>query len=105
MADDTQTPSDQEPVRIEITDELDLHTFQPREVGSLLEEYLSECQRHGILNVRVIHGKGTGTLRTGVHDKLARMAIVAGFTWPASATTGGWGPTWVRLHPGCQAPG
>ncbi|MEQ1752269.1 MAG: Smr/MutS family protein [Prosthecobacter sp.] len=86
-----------DPVRIDITDELDLHTFQPREVGDLLVDYLSECQKRGILSVRIIHGKGTGTLRTGVHEKLARMEIVESITWPASASTGGWGATWVRL--------
>ena len=87
----------EQPVEIEITDELDLHTFQPREVSDLLEDYLGECQKRGLLNVRVIHGKGTGTLRTGVHEKLARMDIVEAITWPASADTGGWGATWVRL--------
>ncbi len=87
-----------EPVEIEITNELDLHTFQPREVGDLLEDYLGECQKRGILSVRVIHGKGTGTLRTGVHEKLGRMDIIESITWPASADTGGWGATWVRLR-------
>ena len=86
-----------EPVQIEITNELDLHTFQPREVSDLLQDYLTECQRRGILNVRVIHGKGTGTLRTGVHQKLAQMEMVETITWPASAQTGGWGATWVQL--------
>ena len=86
-----------EPVHIDITGELDLHTFQPREVGDLLVDYLSECQKRGILSVRIIHGKGTGTLRTGVHEKLSKMDIVESITWPASATTGGWGATWVRL--------
>lgn len=84
-------------MQIEITDELDLHTFQPREVSDLLQDYLSECRRLGILNVRIIHGKGTGTLRTGVHQKLAQMDMVAAITWPASAQTGGWGATWVQL--------
>ena len=86
-----------EPIHIDITSELDLHTFQPREVGDLLVDYLSECQKRGILSVRVIHGKGTGTLRTGVHEKLAQMDSVESITWPASPATGGWGATWVRL--------
>ena len=86
-----------DPVRIDITGELDLHTFQPREVGDLLTDYISECQKRHILNVRIIHGKETGTLRTGVHEKLARMDIIESITWPASASTGGWGATWVRL--------
>lgn len=87
----------EQPVEIEITNELDLHTFQAREVGDLLEDYLGECQKRGILQVRVIHGKGTGALRIGVHEKLARMDIVEAITWPASADTGGWGATWVQL--------
>lgn len=90
--------STQEWVEVEISDQLDLHTFQPREVSSLLEDYLHECQRRGILNVRIIHGKGTGALRVGVHQKLAQMSIVARITWPASAETGSWGATWVQLH-------
>jgi dsDNA-specific endonuclease/ATPase MutS2 len=77
--------------------ELDLHTFRPNEIGSLIPEYLNECRQRGILRVRIIHGKGTGTLRTGVHEKLGRMGIVESITWPASADTGGWGATWVRL--------
>lgn len=88
----------EQPVEIGITDELDLHTFQPREVSDLLDDYLGECQKRGLLNVRVIHGKGTGALRIGVHEKLARMSMVEAITWPASADTGGWGATWVRLR-------
>jgi DNA-nicking Smr family endonuclease len=84
-------------VEIEITHELDLHTFQPGEVSDLLDDYLSECQNRGILTVRVIHGKGTGILRMGVHQKLQRMGIVESIAWPASAETGGWGATWVKL--------
>lgn len=89
----------EDPVKIEITPELDLHTFQPREVASLLEEYLGECRKRGMLTVRVIHGKGTGALRIGVHEKLAQLAMVEAITWPASAESGGWGATWVRLKP------
>ncbi len=84
-------------VEIEITPELDLHAFQPRDVGSLLEEYLGECRKRGILSVRVVHGKGTGALRIGVHEKLARLEMVEAITWPAGADSGGWGATWVRL--------
>lgn len=89
----------EDPVEIEITPELDLHTFQHREVASLLEDYLGECRKRGILTIRVIHGKGTGALRIGVHEKLSRLEIVESITWPTSAETGGWGATWVRLKP------
>jgi DNA-nicking Smr family endonuclease len=88
-----------EPVRIPIADELDLHTFRPDEVGSLLPEYFSECRRRRILAVRVVHGKGTGSLRETVHRQLSQSGEVASWTWPAGAQSGGWGATWVYLKP------
>lgn len=97
MRDDSS--HEDEPVRIPIDGELDLHAFRPNEVGSLLPEYFAECRRAGILEVRVVHGKGTGTLREGVHRILERLPEVAAFTWPAGAGSGSWGATWVRLHP------
>lgn len=85
-----------EPVRIPLTDELDLHTFRPQEIASLLESYLTECTRAGFRQVRVIHGKGTGTLRTTVHAWLQRSPLVAGFRL-GDERTGGWGATLVTL--------
>lgn len=81
-----------------ITDELDLHTFRPNEIGSLLPEYFRECRRKELLRVRVIHGKGSGTLREGVHRLLERLPEVVGFQ-PGDETSGGWGATWVTLVP------
>ncbi len=81
-----------------ITGELDLHTFRPREVGSLVPEYLAECQTRGILTVRIVHGKGTGALRQTVHAVLARQPEVVAFTL-AGEQMGGWGATVVRLRP------
>ena len=89
----------EEPVHIPITSELDLHTFRASEVSLLLPEYFAECRKHNILTVRVIHGKGTGTLREGVHRLLEKMPEVASWHWPADAQSGGWGATWVRLQP------
>lgn len=86
-----------EPVRIPITGELDLHPFRPAEVASLLEEYFAECGRRGIREVRVVHGKGTGTLRTTVHACLRRMPGVASFR-TGNETSGGWGATLVTLR-------
>ncbi len=88
----------QEPVAIPITGELDLHTFRPAEIASLLDSYLGECRRRGLHRVRVIHGKGDGTLRTTVHAHLRRSPLVAGFTL-ADETAGGWGATLVTLRP------
>lgn len=78
--------------------ELDLHTFRPGEVSSLLPEYFAECRKRGILRVRVIHGKGTGVLRVGIHQLLAQLPEVQQFIWPADETSGSWGATWVVLN-------
>lgn len=88
---------DSEPVRIPITNELDLHTFRPAEVRSLIDEYLRECQQRGFREVRIIHGKGTGTLRETVHGLLRHSPRVDHFRL-GDETTGGWGATLVRLR-------
>ena len=75
---------------------LDLHLFQPKEVGGLLPAYLEECRKRGILQVRIIHGKGTGQLRERVHAVLRRIPEVAAFGL-APAEAGGWGATVVEL--------
>ncbi len=80
-----------------ITDELDLHTFLPNEIGDLLPDYFAECIKLGILTVRVVHGKGTGALREGVHQLLDQLPEVASSQWPAGEQSGGWGATWVFL--------
>jgi DNA-nicking Smr family endonuclease len=91
------TPAeDDAPVRIPITGELDLHTFRPGEIASLLDEYLAECMRAGRREVRIIHGKGTGTLRETVHAWLRRSPRVAGFQL-GDERSGGWGATLVTL--------
>ncbi len=87
-----------EPVAIPITGELDLHTFRPDETAALLEDYFAECRKRGIRRVRVVHGKGTGTLRETVHAHLRRSPGVAGFTL-GDESTGGWGATLVALKP------
>ena len=87
-----------DPVPLPVTGELDLHTFRPRDLGELLPEYFRECRRQGILTVRVIHGKGTGALRAGVHALLQRLPDVAAFQL-AGDSSGGWGATVVTLKP------
>ena len=79
-------------------DEIDLHTFRPSEIGELLPEYFRACREQGILAVRVIHGKGSGTLREGVHRLLGRLPEVESFQL-AGAGSGSWGATWVYLKP------
>ncbi|HUT65115.1 MAG TPA: Smr/MutS family protein [Spirochaetota bacterium] len=75
---------------------LDLHYFQPRDVDDLVPSYLSECRDRGILQVRIIHGKGMGALRERVHSILRRLSIVESFAL-AGESAGGWGATIVKL--------
>ncbi len=85
-----------DPVRIPITDELDLHTFRPKDVRPLLKDYLDECAAAGIDSVRIIHGKGTGTLARAVHSCLSKNPRVSSFAL-APSQAGGWGATRVEL--------
>jgi DNA-nicking Smr family endonuclease len=77
---------------------LDLHAFQAREVKSLLPEYLSLCRRKGLLQVRIIHGKGSGAMRRTVHSILERLPEI-GYYKLAGDAEGGWGATLVTLKP------
>lgn len=81
-----------------ITGELDLHTFRPQDLGGLIPEYLRECRRRGIREVRVIHGKGRGQVLRSVHAILARLPEVESFSL-ATPAFGGAGATFVRLRP------
>jgi DNA-nicking Smr family endonuclease len=87
-----------EALELPIDGTLDLHTFHPREVKDLVPDYLAECRARGILDVRIIHGKGSGTLRRTVHAILARLPEVVSFG-PAMEDAGGWGATVVTLQP------
>ncbi len=85
------------PVHMPIDGVLDLHTFRPSEIGSLVPEYLIECHKQGIYHVRIIHGKGTGSLRQGVHRILNRLKMVESFKL-GDETSGSWGATLVELR-------
>jgi len=82
-------------VEFPIDGTLDLHTFQPKDVKDLVQDYLAECRGKGILQVRIIHGKGTGALRETVHALLAKMQEVDSFKL-ADEQGGGWGATIVH---------
>ena len=84
------------PVKLPIEDNLDLHTFLPKEMPDLLDDYFSACIEAGIFDVRIIHGKGKGILRKRLHGLLGRNSRVSSFkTAPPEA--GGWGATLVTL--------
>ena len=86
-----------EPAEVPIDGTLDLHAFRPAEVPSLLAEWMEACRARGILEVRVIHGKGTGALRRRVESILSRSPAVESFR-AADETAGGWGATLVVLR-------
>ena len=96
---DASSPVDEElVVALPIEDSLDLHTFSPKEIKPLVEEYLYQCQQREFREVRIIHGRGTGTQRSIVQSLLAKNPYGAGFK-DAPPGSGGWGATMVTLKP------
>jgi dsDNA-specific endonuclease/ATPase MutS2 len=85
-----------EAIEMEIEDSLDLHTFAPRDVKGLVEEYLTLAAEKGFEEVRIIHGKGTGTLRRIVQGVLDAHPAVVGYELGGQGR-GSWGATVVRL--------
>ena len=88
---------DDAPVPLPITGELDLHTFRPEDIGELIPAWLGECAAHRLREVRIVHGKGTGTLRTTVHALLRRSPLVQSFRL-GDEHSGSWGATLVTLR-------
>jgi dsDNA-specific endonuclease/ATPase MutS2 len=85
-----------EPVEIEITDSLDLHSFAPRDIRAVVEAYLAEAHKKGFSVVRIIHGKGVGVQREIVRKTLSEMDFVESFK-NAPEFSGSWGATIVKL--------
>ena len=88
---------DEPPIEIPVSGELDLHAFAPRDVPSVVEEYLKACRERGILRVRLVHGRGTGAQRAVVRRVLRDLPDVAGFQ-DAPPEAGGWGACIVELR-------
>jgi dsDNA-specific endonuclease/ATPase MutS2 len=85
-----------DPIRIPVTDVLDLHTVHPRDVRAVVEEYLNEAERRNFTALRIIHGRGIGVQREIVRSILARHPRVIDFR-DAPGEAGGWGATIVTL--------
>jgi DNA-nicking Smr family endonuclease len=85
---------------IPLTGELDLHPFLPREIPSLVEEYVRACREKGIVRLRLAHGRGSGVQRAQVRRTLASIPEVVSFS-DAPPEAGGWGATIVIV----SAPG
>ena len=84
--------------KIPIEDSLDLHSFLPRDVESVVSDYLDEARRRGFREVRLIHGKGRGVRRAEVRRLLAGDPRIADF-FDAPPQRGGFGATVVVLKP------
>ncbi|MBK7935023.1 MAG: Smr/MutS family protein [Acidobacteria bacterium] len=85
-----------EPVDLEITDSIDLHSFQPRDIRAVVEAYLLEAFKKQFPIVRIIHGKGVGVQREIVRKVLSESDLVKSFK-NAPEFSGSWGATIVQL--------
>ena len=94
---DSDPDSDPESVTAITGDELDLHSFAPREVADVVTEYVDWAAEQGLRSVRIIHGKGTGTLRRIVHSTLQKHPRVERFEL-AGERSGSWGATFAVLR-------
>jgi DNA-nicking Smr family endonuclease len=80
--------------RLPIEPELDLHTFAPRDVTSVVDEYVRAAHAAGLRDLRIIHGRGHGVQRRMVQITLDRHPLVAEFWDDAEAHLGA---TYCRL--------
>lgn len=85
-----------EPIELEITDTLDLHAFQPKEIRSLVENYLLEARSRNFSVIKIIHGKGIGVQREIVRKILSDTGFVESFK-NAPEFSGSWGATIVKF--------
>ncbi|MEQ1646259.1 MAG: Smr/MutS family protein, partial [Pyrinomonadaceae bacterium] len=76
---DSENPFGAEPVDIDITDSLDLHSFSPKDIRAVVEAYLPEAHAKGFKLVRIIHGKGVGVQREIVRKVLEETVFVKKF--------------------------
>lgn len=88
-----------DPIVIDIKDHLDLHPFLPKEIPSVVEEYLEQCRQAGIREVRLIHGKGKGIQRNIIRALLEKHPNVESFH-DAPLEAGSWGATIVIVKAG-----
>lgn len=86
---------DDDITRIEFTDEIDLHHFNPRDAGDVLRDFLDHAEEHGYTTVRIVHGKGRSVLKEMVRAELSRRPGIERFADDA----GNWGATvaWLRI--------
>ncbi len=76
---DDKPPDAEEPVQLPIDGLLDLHAFSPRDVASVVEEYVTAAHAAGLREIRIVHGRGRGVQRGIVQSALERHPLVASF--------------------------
>ena len=86
-----------DPHRVRIEDSLDLHAFAPRDIPSVVDEYLRAAQEAGLRDVWLIHGRGIGVRRARVQQVVRDHPLVVSF---ADAPESHLGATVVRLVTG-----
>jgi len=84
-------------VRVPIEDSLDLHTFAPRDIASVVDEYITAAHDAGLGEVRLIHGRGKGVQRGIVQQTLDRHPLVDEF-WDAPESHLGATVARLRIH-------
>ncbi len=94
--DNELTVGEEAPIIMPIDGVLDLHTFLPRELNNLIDDYIEACVQAGVLEIRIIHGKGKGILKKRVYSILDRHQMVDWFK-QATEDAGGWGAVLVKL--------
>lgn len=93
---------DDDPVEVPIEDAIDLHAFSPRDILSVVDDYLEAAHAAGFDVVRLIHGRGKGVQRASIQRHLRAHALVAEF-WDAVESH--LGATVVRLRRDSAADG
>lgn len=83
--------------RVPIDREIDLHAFAPRDIASVVEEYINAAVEAGLTEVRLVHGRGRGVQRGTVQAALDRHPLVVEF-W--DDTNSHLGATLARLRRG-----
>jgi len=96
--------SEDDPIEMPIAGMLDLHTFRPQEVGDLVPEYLRACRGKGILQARIVYGKGTGALRRTVLATLRKHPDLVARVRAGDEASGSWGATVVDIRPDPGSP-
>ena len=83
------------PQELPIDGTLDLHSFRPEDLGSLIPNYIEACLEKEIYEIRIIHGKGVGNIRRSVHALLDRNPHVKSYSLAGDKSS--WGATVVSL--------